>query len=117
MACARSSSRIRTATGSKSTPAIQPETKTAREARAEFICMHRSLCCLQLAQLVFDFELFALEGSNREVIMAQMRHFVLDLPLQFPVPTLQRGDVAFSRHDNSFQLYRNDSMVTKNGAS
>ncbi len=29
------------------------------------------------------------------------------------MPPLQGSDVAFSRHDNSFQAFRDDSMVHK----
>src|SRR3569833_1821576 len=32
-----------------------------------------------------------------------MRHLVVDLALQFPMPPFESGDMAFSRHNNSFQ--------------
>lgn len=59
---------------------------------------------LLLHEFVLDLELAALEGGDQQVVLAQMRHLGFDLALEFLVTPFQRGDMAFSRHDNSFQL-------------
>jgi hypothetical protein len=35
-----------------------------------------------------------------------MGHFLFDLEVQVPMPPLECGDMAFSRHDNSFSNFR-----------
>ncbi len=41
-----------------------------------------------------------------------MGHFVFDLSIEFPMPSLEGGHVAFSRHHNSFQQFRAILIVT-----
>src|SRR5438309_1425265 len=58
-----------------------------------------------LGEFVFDLELPSLERSDQQVVVAQMSHLHLDLAIKFLMPPLKRGDVAFSRHDNSFPAF------------
>jgi hypothetical protein len=66
-----------------------------------------------VGKLILDLQFFALERGDEHVVMADVRHFVLDLPIEFPVPSLEGGYVAFSRHYNSFQLAWDICIVTK----
>src|SRR5687767_8250983 len=73
----------------------------------------RRFACFKALQLVLDLELLALEGRNHLVVVADMGHFVLDLAIELPMPPLEGGDMAFSRHRNSFQLISDDSYRHK----
>jgi hypothetical protein len=59
----------------------------------------------ELGQFVLDFELLALEGSYTQVIVTDVGHLGIDLAIELPMAPLESGDVAFSRHDNSFQRF------------
>jgi hypothetical protein len=63
-------------------------------------------------KLVLHFEFLSLEGRNERVVLADMLHFHDNLPVELLVPPLERSDVAFSRHDNSFQAFRTGLIVT-----
>jgi hypothetical protein len=69
---------------------------------------------LDPSEFVLDLQLLALEGRDHEVIMADMSQFILDLPIELPVPSLKGGHMAFSRHHNSFQRFRAIPIVTNN---
>jgi hypothetical protein len=66
-----------------------------------------------VGKLILDFQLLPLERGDEHVVVADMRHFVFDLTIDFPVPSLKGGYVAFSRHYNSFQLAWDRRIVTK----
>jgi hypothetical protein len=67
----------------------------------------------QFLQFVFDFEFLAFESRNRKVVVADVAQFVFDLAFDFPMAAFQRRNVAFSRHDNSFEPL-GPSMLTQN---
>jgi len=60
---------------------------------------------LQSGEFILDFELLALECRDFKVVVAGVSYGILDLPIEFAMPPLKRSDVAFSRHDNSFQTF------------
>ena len=67
-------------------------------------------------EFVLDLQLLALECRDHEVIVADMSQFILDLPIELPVPSLEGGHMAFSRHHNSFERFRAIPIVTNNSS-
>ena len=67
-----------------------------------------ALCrvALQFLQLVLDFQFLTLECRNHHVVVLEMGHLIVDLAFEFPMPPFEGSDMAFSRHDNSFQAFR-----------
>jgi hypothetical protein len=70
---------------------------------SEFLCR---IAPLSLVEFIFDFKLLSLERGDQQVIVTEMPRFVVDLAFKLLMPPLERSDVAFSRHDNSLQLFR-----------
>jgi hypothetical protein len=64
-------------------------------------------------EFVLKLQFLALHRRDGEIVPLGALHEALDLPIQFLMPPFQRGNVAFSRHDNSFKLLDGD-IVTKN---
>jgi hypothetical protein len=70
--------------------------------------------CTGARDLILEFEFLSLQSCDVEVVVAGMAQLILYFPIEIAVTPLQRLDVAFSRHDNSFPLASDDSIVTKN---
>ena len=58
---------------------------------------------LELEKFVLHFEFLALECCDHQIVGEPILAFRLDHPIQLLMAPFQRGDVAFSRHSNSFQ--------------
>src|SRR6185312_15682434 len=114
MACGPFSSGIPTATGSNSTIRhSRDQQKKAAASAPAFACLPMRGEPLRhtaplLVEFVFDLELPALERSDQQIVVSQMRLFSLDFAFQLLVTPFQCGDVAFSRHDNSPAFERPD---------